>query len=64
MKNDTLVEVAKALPPVTVAGFTFLGYPLSDWAQLLAILYTSGLLFFMVKDKVIPYVKSLFKNGD
>lgn len=62
MRNDVLVEVAKAAPPVTVAGFTFIGHPLSDWEQLLTIAYTTIVLLFLIKDKVIPWIKNLGKE--
>lgn len=41
MKPDTstLTEVAKATPPVTVAGAHFVGIPLAEWITILTIIY-------------------------
>jgi hypothetical protein len=50
--HSILVEVAKTAPPVTVAAFTFFGHPLSEWAQLAAIVYTSLIITFLIKDRV------------
>jgi len=42
--HDTLVEAAKAAPPLGVAGFTMFGLPVSDVVLLLTGLYTCFLL--------------------
>lgn len=48
MSQETLeVAVAKATPPVAYLGATFAGLSLPDWAALLAIIYTLGLLVQM-----------------
>lgn len=37
--NMRTVEIGAALPPVSVAGMTLLGFPLADWVQLLALVW-------------------------
>jgi hypothetical protein len=44
---DLGVAAAKATPPVAYLGATFAGLSLPDWAALLAIIYTAGLLLQM-----------------
>jgi hypothetical protein len=40
MKTATSVEIISRVPaPVAVAGFSLFGYPLSDWVQVLALLW-------------------------
>ena len=56
------VEVAKVAPSVTVTGFTFFGHPLSEWAQLLAIIYSSLMIFFLLRDRAWPTMKQKFKD--
>lgn len=34
-------EVAKVLPPITVAGVTFLGFNLQEWVYITTIIYTT-----------------------
>lgn len=46
-KVDVGFEALKATPPVAYLGATFGGLSLPDWAALLAIIYTLGLLFQM-----------------
>lgn len=53
------VEVAKVAPSVT---FTFFGHPLSEWAQLLAIIYSSLMIFFLLRDRAWPTMKQKFKD--
>ena len=38
LKANAMEAVASA-PPLTVAGFTFLGHPLADWLQVLAAVW-------------------------
>jgi len=52
--KESIVELAKVTPPVAVAGFTFFGHPLSEWAQLLAIIYSSLMIFFLLRDRAWP----------
>lgn len=47
------VEAAAGAPPVTVAGMTVLGYPLSDWVQLLAGLWLVMQMAYFVWAKFI-----------
>lgn len=60
--KETFAEVAKVAPPVTVAGFTFFGHPLSEWAQLLAIIYSSLMIFFLLRDRAWPSLKAEIKK--
>lgn len=60
--KQAIVEVAKAVPPVTVAGFTFFGHPLSEWAQLLAIVYTGLMIFFLLRDRMWQSIKDKIKS--
>lgn len=60
--KESLAELAKVAPPVTVAGFTFFGHPLSEWAQMLAIIYSSLMIFFLLRDRTWPSIsKKLHK---
>lgn len=40
---------AKSAPPVTVAGMTLAGYPLSDWLLILTLLYTLMQIVFLAR---------------
>lgn len=44
MKTETLMEAAKASPPLAVGGLTLFGIQLSDWVLLGSALYTTFLL--------------------
>lgn len=48
MKSATefAVEAAKAAPPVSVSGMLVFGFPLSDWAVGLTIIYTLMQMYF------------------
>lgn len=47
MQDELSVAAAKAAPPVAYLGATFAGLSLPDWAAVLAIIYTLGLLLQM-----------------
>lgn len=47
MQDDLSTVAAKASPTVAYLGATFAGLSLPDWAALLAIIYTAGLLMQM-----------------
>lgn len=48
MKSATefAVEAAKAAPPVSVSGLLVFGFPLSEWAIGLTIIYTLMQIYF------------------
>jgi len=55
--KGVLMELVKVAPPAFVAGFTFFGHPLSEWAQLLAIIYSALMIFFLLRDRAWPMIK-------
>lgn len=64
MKSETLNEVVRAAPPVSVGGLTLWGTPLSEWVLLLTIVYT----VFLIVDKAFsiwPKIKAAWqKRGE
>lgn len=50
-------ELLRATPPVGVGTLTLLGYNLSDFALIITIIYTSCLLFVLIRDKFVAYYK-------
>lgn len=52
IKNEIVIELAKATPPTSLAATVLLGYPLSDWAFALGILLLLLQIFFLLWDKV------------
>lgn len=58
-KADQVIEVAKAAPPVTVTGLTMFGFPVNEIVLVITGIYSTLLLFFLVKDKLVPWLKSL-----
>jgi hypothetical protein len=52
MKTEILHNAAAA-PPVTVAGMTVLGYPISDWVQVLAGLWLLMQIGWWVYTRII-----------
>lgn len=51
MDKSTLVEVAKASPPVTVTGLSLYGVSLQEWVLLATLVYTLLQLYFLLRDK-------------
>lgn len=49
--KEVAAELAKASPPVSVAGLHFCGVSLADWTLILTMLYTLCMLFFLFRDK-------------
>jgi disulfide bond formation protein DsbB len=47
----TKAEIALSTPPVAVAGATFLGYSLPEWAAIVTIVYTMFLLVRLVRNE-------------
>lgn len=45
--NDMILST----PPVAVAGASFLGYSLPEWAAIVTITYTSLLLFRLIRNE-------------
>jgi len=48
MKPESINEVARAAPPVSVGGLTLWGFPLSEWVLILTAIYT----LFLIIDKI------------
>lgn len=38
-KHQTAADIAASAPPVTVAGMSFVGYPIQDWVQVIALIW-------------------------
>ena len=55
MKQETLTEVVRAAPPVSVGGLTLWGVPLSEWVLILTAVYT----IFLIVDKFPVVVERL-----
>lgn len=65
MNMQTVAEVAKSAPPVTVGVFTLWGLELNQWAQVLAIVWT---LFLIIEKAPVIWTRlcslaSLIKKG-
>lgn len=58
MKTESIIEAAKAAPPITVGGLTFLGIALADWVLMGSALYT----LFLLIDK-FPVVVARIERG-
>lgn len=61
MDKSTLVEVAKASPPVAVTGLSLYGVSLQDGVLLATLVYTLLQLYFLLRDKW--WAKRKGKNG-
>lgn len=57
MKQETLIEVAKAAPPLSVGGLTMWGIPLAEWVLVFSLIYTALLII----DK-LPVVIRRFRD--
>lgn len=42
--HDTMIEAAKAAPPITVMGATIAGLPLQEWVLIGTAIYTAMLI--------------------
>ena len=51
--HDLLVEVAKASPPVTVAGLSLGGVSLQDWVYVLTGVYILLQMILLVYDRLV-----------
>lgn len=51
MKHEPIQQVVAGTPPVAVAGLTFLGTPIADWVQLLALVWLVLQIGFFVHGK-------------
>lgn len=58
-KHETLIEAAKAAPPVSVTGLTLYGVPLNDVVLVLTGLYT----VFLIIDKLPAMFKRAHQVG-
>lgn len=47
--QEQLADAAKTAPPITVAGLTVAGLPISDWVLMLTALYTLLQVVFLVR---------------
>lgn len=55
MRNPQGIDTATAAaaPPVTVAGITFLGHPVADWVQVVAIVWLVLQIGWFIWSKII-----------
>lgn len=51
-ENEHVRSALKVTPPILVNSFTLFGHPLSDFALILTIVYTSIMIFVTVRDKI------------
>lgn len=49
--HETMSEVIKAAPTITVGGLTLFGVGLADWVLLVTLIYTVFQLYFLIRDK-------------
>ena len=60
---DQRIEAAKAAFPVTVSTISLLGVPLNEWVFIVTLIYTSLMIIFLLRDKLIlPLIKKLRNN--
>jgi disulfide bond formation protein DsbB len=45
-------DIALSAPPVAVAGATFLGYSIPEWAGIITIIYTVALLIRLIANEI------------
>lgn len=55
MRSDVAASAVKSAVPVSVAGLTWFGVPLSDWVMALTIIYTVLQIIFLVRDKLFRH---------
>ena len=66
MNLQTVTETVKAAPPVTVGVTMIWGLPLSEWAQIIAIIWTLFLIIEkapVVRDRLLAlnnYIRGIF----
>lgn len=48
-QETTLLEKLANTPPVAVAGYSILGFSLTDWAAIVTIAYTLMLIYFRLR---------------
>lgn len=51
--QDHAIDIAKAVPPVTVSAITLIGYSLQTWVLLLTAIYTCLQIFVLIQDKIL-----------
>ena len=51
--QEQLADVAKAAPPLTVAGMTFFGYSLNEWVVILTLVYTALQIVAMLRRWIV-----------
>ncbi len=59
---NALVEVAKVVPSAGVGVLTFFGVAVSNVVIVVTLIYTSLMLFFLVRDRVYPPIKNWLKS--
>jgi hypothetical protein len=51
--KEAAVELVKSVPPVTVGTMTWIGISLSDVTLVLTAVYTTCLLYVLLRDKIV-----------
>lgn len=51
--QDHALDIAKAVPPVTVSVITLIGYSLQTWVLFLTAIYTCLQIFVLIRDKIL-----------
>lgn len=59
--SSVAAEGLKSLPPLAVAGATFLGFTLQEWMYVATLAYTVMQMYFLIRDKIWKPWRS--KNG-
>jgi len=49
-KEGKMKDIVAASPPLAVTGMTFMGYPVSDWAAVVSIIWVFILMFLKLKE--------------
>lgn len=55
--RDVSVEVAKAIPPITVGTLSFGGVALNEWVLICTLVYVLLQMYILVRDKLVRDVK-------
>ena len=50
--TNNLQEGVKAIPPLSVTGMTFLGFPMSDWVLALTAIYTAMQIALLMRKTI------------
>lgn len=52
IKEGIVKDIIAASPPLAVTGMNFMGYPISDWAALMSIVWVLILMFLRLKEVI------------